>query len=386
MTNRISNHIKMKTQSIIILLFATLVIVSCSQPTDDLQAKKDELEAAKAELQELKSTISSLTKEIEAQDPDFFKSSQSAIRVTSIPAAKTHFEHKIEVRGSVMSRTNVQVGSELPGILTSVRVKEGQQVRKGQVLATINKEDIERNIATTETQLSFAKTVFEKRDRLWKKNIGTEIQYLEAKNNKETLERQLESLKTQLKKTSIVAPISGTIEQVPVKNGQYVQPGFPVVFLVNNANNYVSAEVSEAFVGRFEKGDEVTVNIPSLGDNFSSTIASIGQVINEGSRTFTVEVALPRGNEYKTNTVTLLSLTDYSSEESIVIPSRIIQEDIKGNFVYLIEGDKAKKVHVQLGLSYENQTQVLTGLNGGETIVDKGNRAVADGTTITIQN
>ena len=386
MTNRISNHIKMKTQSIIILLFATLVIVSCSQPTDDLQAKKDELEAAKAELQELKSTISSLTKEIEAQDPDFFKSSQSAIRVTSIPAAKTHFEHKIEVRGSVMSRTNVQVGSELPGILTSVRVKEGQQVRKGQVLATINKEDIERNIATTETQLSFAKTVFEKRDRLWKKNIGTEIQYLEAKNNKETLERQLESLKTQLKKTSIVAPISGTIEQVPVKNGQYVQPGFPVVFLVNNANNYVSAEVSEAFVGRFEKGDEVTVNIPSLGDNFSSTIASIGQVINEGSRTFTVEVALPRGNEYKTNTVTLLSLTDYSSEESIVIPSRIIQEDIKGNFVYLIEGDKAKKVHVQLGLSYENQTQVLTGLNGGETIVDKGNRAVADGTSITIQN
>ena len=386
MTNRISNHIKMKTQSIIILLFATLVIVSCSQPTDDLQAKKDELEAAKAELQELKSTISSLTKEIEAQDPDFFKSSQSAIRVTSIPAAKTHFEHKIEVRGSVMSRTNVQVGSELPGILTSVRVKEGQQVRKGQVLATINKEDIERNIATTETQLSFAKTVFEKRDRLWKKNIGTEIQYLEAKNNKETLERQLESLKTQLKKTSIVAPISGTIEQVPVKNGQYVQPGFPVVFLVNNANNYVSAEVSEAFVGRFEKGDEVTVNIPSLGDNFSSTIASIGQVINEGSRTFTVEVALPRGNEYKTNTVTLLSLTDYSSEESIVIPSRIIQEDIKGNFVYLIEGDKAKKVHVQLGLSYENQTQVLTGLSGGETIVDKGNRAVADGTTITIQN
>lgn len=386
MTNRISNHIKMKTQSIIILLFATLVIVSCSQPTDDLQAKKDELEAAKAELQELKSTISSLTKEIEAQDPDFFKSSQSAIRVTSIPAAKTHFEHKIEVRGSVMSRTNVQVGSELPGILTSVRVKEGQQVRKGQVLATINKEDIERNIATTETQLSFAKTVFEKRDRLWKKNIGTEIQYLQAKNNKETLERQLESLKTQLKKTSIVAPISGTIEQVPVKNGQYVQPGFPVVFLVNNANNYVSAEVSEAFVGRFEKGDEVTVNIPSLGDNFSSTIASIGQVINEGSRTFTVEVALPRGNEYKTNTVTLLSLTDYSSEESIVIPSRIIQEDIKGNFVYLIEGDKAKKVHVQLGLSYENQTQVLTGLSGGETIVDKGNRAVADGTTITIQN
>jgi len=254
-------------------------------------------------------------------------------------------------------------------------------------LATIDSETLEKNIAEVENQLTFAKTVFEKRDRLWKQNIGTEIDYLQAKNNKESLEKSLETLQTQLEKTKIKAPFSGTIEEVPVSAGQIVQPGVPVAFLVSNENMYIHAEVSEAYVGKFKKGDKVNVTVPALNESFESSIVSVGSVINEASRTFTIEVKLPNVDDYlKTNLVTIVELTDYHVDEAIVIPSRIIQEDLQGTYVYKVNGSKAEKVHIKLGQTYNSHSEVLTGLNAGESIVDKGARTIADGSAINIQN
>ena len=150
---------------------------------------------------------------------------------------------------------------------------------------------------------------------------------------------------------------------------------------------YINAEISEAYVGKFNTGDTVSVEIPSLDASFHSEIISVGRVINAASRTFTIEVKLPRKDVFlKTNLVALIKLTDYAADNVVVIPSRIIQEDLKGNFVYMIDGQKAKKVHVDLGYSYDNLTEVVAGLSGEEVVVDKGNRTVAEGTTVSIQN
>lgn len=376
----------MKAQSITAIFLAAIILVACGPKGDELDLKKAELNAAKVTLAELRETITQLEGEITKEDPEYFKAANSAVLVTSMPASKALFEHKIEVRGSVMSRTNVQVGAEMGGKLNSVTVKEGDNVRKGQTLAVFDTEDIQRSINELTTQLDFAKTVFEKRERLWKKNIGTEIEYLQSKNDKESLENQLATVQTTMKKTVVKAPFSGTIEVLPVKVGQVLQPGSPVALLVGNSDMYISTEVSESFVASFKKGDKVSVTIPSLGESFETEVTSIGQVINQASRTFTLEVKLPKNANYKTNQVVVLQLTDYVNDDAVVIPSRIIQEDTKGNFVYLINNNKAKKVHIELGLSYANHTQVVAGLNGGETIVDKGNRAVGDGSTVTIQN
>ena len=375
----------MKAQSITAIFLAAVFLVACG-PEDELEAKKAALDEAKQQRAELTQTINDLTSEISREDPDYFKAANSAIRVTTMPVAKEVFQHKIETRGSILSRTDVEVGAEMSGKLIRVSVKEGDQVRKGQTIAVFDKEDIVRTMDGIKTQLTFANTIFEKRERLWKKNIGTEIQYLEAKTNKETLEKQLASLQTQLNKTSVKAPFTGSIERLPVKVGQVLQMGNPVAFLVGDEDMYISTEVSEAFIGSFKKGDMVTAAVPSIGKTFQTEITSIGQVINEASRTFTLEVALPKTADFKTNQVVVLQMVDYEKEDAVIIPSRIIQEDTEGNFVYLINKDKAKKVHVELGLSYGNSTQVLAGLNGGETIVDAGNRDVADGSIVDIKN
>ena len=388
MTYRISKIYRdMKPQSIITFLFMALVAVSCSQGEEGVEGKKARLTDAKAEIKALRTEIETLETAIIAEDPTFGKRVETATLITTIAAAKTNFEHKIQVRGNVDSRTNVNVSAEMMGLLTAVNVKEGQYVQKGEVLATIDSENLEMTIAELENQLRFATTIYDKRDRLWKKNIGTEIDYLQAKNNKETLENQLATLQTQLAKSEIKATFNGTVEQVPVTKGQIVQPGTPIAFLVSSADMYISAEISESFIGKFKKGDKATVNIPSLGQSFDSQVISVGRVINPASRTFTIEVKLPRNDAYlKTNLVTRITLTDYASENAIVIPSRIIQEDDEGNFVYQVNGNKVNKVHVKLGYSYDNHTEVVTGLAGGEVVVDKGNRTVANGTTVSIQN
>ena len=377
----------MKPQSIITFLILALVAFSCGQKPEGIERKKARLAEAKTERKALATEISDLETQLVAEDPTFNKPVETATLITTVKASKETFNHQIEIRGNVESRTNLTVSAEMMGQLTSLSIVEGQYVKKGQVMATINADNLEKSIEEIENQLSFAKTIFDKRDRLWKKNIGTEVDYLQAKNNKESLEKQLATLQTQLDKTEIRAPFSGTIETVSVRQGEIIQPGMPMAYLVGNSNMYIRAEVSEAFIGKFKKGAEVMVNIPSIGQEKASQIIAVGNVINAASRTFTIEVKLPKvDGQIKTNLVTLLKLTDYSSDNAVVIPSRIIQEDFEGNFVYLVKGKRASKVHVTLGYSYDNHTEVVAGLAGGEVVVDKGNRSVADGTIVNIQN
>lgn len=378
---------QMKAQSITTILIAVLVLTACGAQQDGLDAKKQELTEARQQLKDIRTKIADLEDQIAEEDPTYFNGNEAAALVTTINIDQSLFEHKIEVRGNVLSRTNVYVSAEASGLLKELRIKEGQTVKKGQVLAIIDSEQIEKQIDEVKTRLEYATTIFEKRERLWKKNIGTEVDYLTAKNEKESLEKQLSSLNTQLSKTNIVAPFSGSIEEVPVKAGQFVPMGAQVAFLVSNSDMYINADVSEAYIGKFKVGDKVDVLIPSMNEEFTSTITSIGNVINPASRTFVVEVKLPKIDEYlKANLITIVKITDYKDEDALVIPSRIVQEDLQGNFVYKLAGGEAKKVHVTLGLSFNDKTEVKNGLSVGETVVDKGSRTIADGTKVNVQN
>jgi membrane fusion protein (multidrug efflux system) len=378
----------MKAKLIATIFIALFTIAACAPTTEDLNTKKENLKSSREELKEIRVKIALLEEEIGKEDPSFFNTESAATLVTTVKVENQDFEHRIEVRGAIMSRTNVNVSSESMGRLTAVKIVEGQSVKKGQLLATVDDEQIENAIKEVKTALSYAATIFEKRERLWKQNIGTEVDYLTAKNNKEGLENQLETLNTQLSRTRILAPFSGSIESVPVKAGQVVQMGTPIAFLVSNTDKYINAEISEAYLGKVKDGDIVNVKVPSLNKNFESRVTSIGNIINQASRTFTVEVNLPMTDEtMKVNLITIVEITDYQAPEAVVIPSRIIQEDIIGNFVYTIgTNNKAQKVHVKLGPSFANSTQVLEGLQGGVFVVDKGNRSIADGTRVKVQN
>lgn len=379
----------MKNNYLIIAL--TVLAVACGAPADDnqnLEAKKKDLEAARKEFASLKEKIEKLEKEISEEDSTF-QQTENAILVSTFIAEKKPFEHKVEVRGAVESRKNVLISAQTIGEVERVHVREGQQVTKGQVLVSQNADVTRNSIAELKTSLELANSVYEKQSKLWEQKIGTEIQYLQAKNNKESLERKLATAYAQLDMAIVKAPFSGTIDELPAREGEVASPGIPLVRIVSQQDMYIKADVSERFIGKFKAGDPVEIYFPTLDKKVASKVASVGQVINPENRTFVVEVALPRIDfNVKPNQVTVLELRDYVSEATLAVPTRIIQRDEDGQFIFVVDdrGDRklARKVHVVTGISYNSQTEILEGLEGSELIVDQGYRDLTEGVEVNL--
>lgn len=373
-----------------IYLLAIVILASaCGGGESDVEAKKESLSQLKSQAVELQAQIKALEKEIAEMDPSFLEATNNSVLVTAITVKPESFEHKIEVRGGVESRTNVDVSAKIPGEIKTVYVKEGQRVKAGQTLMVLDDEVTRNNIAELETALELATVVAQKQANLWEKNIGTEIQYLEAKNNKESLERKLATAKSQLRQSIVEAPFSGSIDAVIAKKGEMAQPGLPLLRIVNPDDVHINADVSERFIGKFKIADPVEVYFPSQDKKLVTQIKSVGQVINSQNRTFQIEVYLPKLDfAVKPNQVVVLNLKDYQNDEAFILPTKLIQKDQAGAYVYEIvkdgENTVAKKLHVETGLSFKNETEILKGVKKGQQIAYKGYRELSEGAMVKL--
>ncbi|MCK5206586.1 MAG: efflux RND transporter periplasmic adaptor subunit [Cyclobacteriaceae bacterium] len=378
----------MRTNILFILGFIILSISACEQK-DPLQAKKEELKSQKTKLQKIKTSITELEKEISAMDPDFAKKNRKATLITTTDVEKKTFEHYVEVSGAVKSRKNVLISAENMGNINRILVKEGNEVKRGQLLLSLDIELYQRSLDQLETEYALAKTMFEKQSNLWGQNIGTEVQYLEAKNRKESLENQIANIKTQISKSQIRAPFAGTIENVLVREGEMAQMGSPLVRIVNHRDMYIKADLSESHIGKFKKGDEVVIHFPSINQTIQSRISSVGQIIDIMNRTFSIEALLPLTKfTIKPNLLAIVKLRDIEINGAVVIPAKLIQKDNKGDFVFIAKKDSneliARKIQIDRGITYKNNTMITNGLTGDETLINEGFRDVADGGKVKV--
>ena len=379
-----------KINYIITLTILSALAVACGSASGEqgLAAKKKKLNELQDQSIELKAEIAKLEEEIKAEDPDF-QQKKSAVLVSVETLTKKTFTHSVEIRGAVESRKNVLLSAEAMGKIEAIHVREGQRVSRGQVLVTLDADVVKNNIKQTRAQLDLAKEVFLRQERLWKKNIGTEVRYLEAKANKETLESQLAVLQSQLDMMIVKAPFSGIVDNIPAKVGEVAQPGLPLVRLVNPDDIYISADVSESFLGKFSPNQEVEVYFPSQNKRIKSKVKSVGQTIKMDNRTFELEVELPKLDfPAQPNQVVVLRLVDYRNDQALVVPTEIIQGDNGGNYVYVIkdrEGDQvAVKRQVKVGLSHNLKTEVNAGLNEGDRVVIEGHRDLSEGVQVSV--
>lgn len=363
--------------------FLAALAISCAEE-EGVEAMKTKLSEMKDQVSTLNTEIKSLESEISKLDPEFAKTNKKSILITTAAARKGEFSHFVEVTGSVLSKKNVSISAETAGRILEVPAIEGMRVTKGQILARIDAESIQRNIEEMENSLELATTIFQKQERLWNQKIGTEIQYLEAKNRKEGLEKSLASMKTQLDKALVKAPFNGTVESVDVRIGELVQPGIPMFQFVGESDLFIQADVSESFVGVLRKGDSVDVEFPSINQKMKSKVSSVGGVINPNNRTFKVEVFLPNLFEVKPNMISILKIKDYENKESVMVPAHLILADSEGDYVFIVENGTAKKKYVTRGLTHNNETEIKEGLTGTETLIDKGFREVGDNFSVTV--
>lgn len=368
---------------------ATLVLlVACSAETDSgLEAKKKELDAARTELLALKEKIGNLEKEIVALDPSFAKNN-NAVLISTWPLELKPFEHFVDIRGSVESRKNIGLSALTGGTVEKVLATEGQQVAAGQTLVTLDADILRNTIAELKTSLELATTLYEKQAKLWSQKIGSEVQYLQAKNNKESLEKRLAVTQAQLDQSIIKAPFAGTIDKVNARVGEMASPGMPLVQMVSSGDMYIRADVSEDFIGKLKAGDQVQIFFPAFDKQVKSNITSIGQVINPENRTFRMEARLTSDLQAKPNQVVVVSVRDYVNAKAYQVPTKIIQRDNEGEYIFVTESKDnilvAKKVYIKAGLSYNGHTEIKDGLKGNEQIVFEGFREVTEGAELNL--
>jgi RND family efflux transporter MFP subunit len=367
-----------------ISLLALLAVGCDSGGGDDVASKKARLEKLKAESMETAGEIRTLEEEIGKMDPEFFKQNKKSILITTKQAEKRAFEHFVEVTGSVLSKKNVSISAQTAGTVLEVPAVEGMRVQKGQLLAKIDAETIRLNIDELKTSLNLSTILFEKQSRLWDQKIGTEVQFLEAKNRKESAEKSLASANSQLDKAYVKAPFSGTVESVNIRLGELVQPGTSLIQFVGDSDLFIEADISERYIGVMQKGDSVYVNFPSIDHELYTKVSSVGGIINANNRTFKVEVYLPNTKEVKPNMIAVLKIKDYETEASVIVPSYLILSDNKGDYIFIVKDEVVQKKYVTRGKTYDNQTEILSGLEGNEVLVDKGFREVGDNFTVKI--
>jgi membrane fusion protein (multidrug efflux system) len=386
-------------KKIYLILSCTLLLVSCdsqkevtiesviqSGNLENIRKKKKEVEAQQKVFAEKLFALSNAISKLDTV--------KKLPLVTTQKSEQTIFNHYLELQGAVNTRQNVLLYPEVPGILERVLVKEGNKVKKGQLLAVIKDGGMSQQLQQLESQAALSQTVFERQERLWAQKIGSEIEFLQAKTNYTSQKNAVEQLKNQLEKTNITAPFDGTIDVVYKEEGTVVAPGqgAEVFRILNLENMYVEAEVPENYVSSITKGKKVQVHFPILGKTINSSVRQVGNFINPNNRSFKVEIDVPNPKkDIKPNLTVQLKINDYENKNAVLLPQSIISENAQGEqYIYVVVDKQsndeatAQKVLIETGKTQGDIIEVLAPLTSQMEYIQEGARTVHNGQKVKI--
>ena len=371
----------MKHTTTISILTLAVIIAACGGGD-----KKAELAKLKTEHAANEAKIKTLEAELAKEGPDSTATIRTKdVAITALTPKK--FEYYVQTQGVIESEENIQVSAKSAGIITQVYVREGDVVSKGQTIAQIDNSLVTRGVDEVKSSLELANTVYERQKNLWDQKIGTEVQFLQAKSNKESLERRLASLNEQVDMTRIKSPISGIVDEVQAKAGQNIAPGMPTARVVNSVDLKMTANVSEAYVTNIKKGNKVIVSVPDLKKDFEGKISFVGRNINQLSRTFPIEVDLPSNPDLRPNMTAIVKVIYNSYPSALVIPVNVVQDVNGEKIVYIAEqaGKQlvARRKVITVDAVYDNRAQIK-GLAAGDKVITTGYQGLNDGQAIKI--
>lgn len=365
------------------------------------QSKNEEtdltLEDKKALLTEKQALKKSLEQEINRLQDEIVKLSPELqakpTLIDTIHLNTETFIRNIDIQGSVEADERVSVVSEIPGRILSLTAKEGDYIKAGQLIATLDVEAIDKQIAEVNTSLSLAQDVFDRQSRLWNQNIGSEVQYLQAKNNVERLEKSLETLNHQLNKAKVYAPISGAVDVEVMKQGEYASPGMPIIQILNTSKIKIVTDLPERYLRIVKQGDWVDLNFPSIDMQMKGKVTQLGRTIDPANRTLEVKIAPSKYSSLlKPNLLAEIQVEEVNIPNVVKIPVEYILQEVDGKeFVYVVDFKnpkelRAEKRYIETGESALNEIIVTSGLSDQDIVVSKGARNLSNGELVTYMN
>ncbi len=300
------------------------------------------------------------------------------------------FKHYVNIQGDVESDKTIMITPKTTATVEEILVRAGDDVQKGDILARLDGEITRSQIQEVETQLELAETVYERQQNLREQNIGSEVEFLQAKTQYESAKNQLATLTEQYENYTIRATISGTVDRVDLKVGETVGPTAPVFQLANSDALKVTAQVSEAYITQIEQTDSVEISFPSLDETIHKQLDVVSKAINPSNRTFGVEIYISNESErIRPNMMARVKINDITLQNQIVVPVNAVQQANNTSFVFVAEetenGWTALNREVETGAYYENNQVITDGLEPGELLITAGYANLSDGTLITIQ-
>ena len=371
-----------------LIILMILGLMACGKPAaKNPESIKKEIQKTKQEIGKLEKKVKDLKLKLKANYPEEEK---ATLLVKTKTMKYETFEHSFIANGSIEAVREAMVGAELSGRVQTIHVKEGQRIQEGDLLVTLNSSILENNLAEVRTSSKLARTVYEKRKRLWDKKIGSELEFLQAKNAKESLEDRERALEAQLEMTRIQTPIAGIIENIAVKKGAMALPGLNLLHIVDLRELYVNADISESYLGKIKPGDMVNITFPAYPDfEIKSKIHRIGNVINPENRTVEIQMKVKNQKEIlKPNNLVVIKMVDFSTDQALLVPSIVIKKDMQGEYIYIATKEEdlwiAKKTYITAGLSEGNITMVKSGLSPDQKVIIQGYNLVKNNLAIKL--
>lgn len=363
------------------LVLTTIILASCGEKTST-EKSAEKLGKLKKERAELDKKIADLEKQVNKNNPG----KATAVSITTV--AHQPFTAYIQVQAQVTGDENVLATPQSPGIVKNILVKVGQRVSKGQTLATLDAAAVQQQIQAMDAQLGLAKTLYEKQQKLWAQNIGTQVQLLQSKANYENLLSQKHALVAQREMYLITAPISGVVDGVELKEGDMATPGgngSHGIRVVSKDKLKATANLGENYLGKVQSGDPVLLVFPDLNDSLKTHLSYVSQAVDPVSRAFGVEVRLGSNNRLHPSMSCKMKIANYENKDAIIIPISVVQRTGSGDIVYVAEGNKAKAVVVQVGRISNGNAEILSGLKAGDKVITAGYEDLDNGELITVQ-
>ncbi len=379
----------------IAILSLTTLLVACGggDDTSDIGKKRAERDSLKTVYADLGVRIKALETWLAENDSTVRR---NIATVTAVPLVAGPFVHYVDVHGNVKADKSAALFAQ-GGRVRSIKVKAGDRVRAGELLISIDNDIVAKQIVQAETAAELARTSFEKQANLWEQKVGSEMQYLQAKSQKEQAEAGLAALREQQRLTNITAPFDGTVDDIMVRVGDMTSPMQPAARVVDLSGVQLEADVPESYLKSVKKDAPVKVSFPSLGETFDGELAHVGQFIDPSNRTFKVSVRVPNGQEFmRPNLLSDISIQDMRNDSALIVPSRTVLQDVNGNnYIYVLDATrddeaKARKVLVERLSEYKGMISIAPAspgdLTGGERVVDEGAKNVNEGATVRVAN
>jgi RND family efflux transporter MFP subunit len=370
------------------ILGALVILGACSDMSEKEQLKKN-IADHKQQIRKLEQEVDKLETKLEKEYGSGAVKNKIAVNLKTV--RYDTFRHFVRVNGKVEAVKNAFISPESNGRINDILVNEGEHVAKGELLVELNTSVTRNSIEEVKTSLELANEMFQKQKDLWNQNIGSEIEYLQARNRKESLEKKLETLQSQLEMARIRAPFSGIVDEILQKEGEMGMPGRQILRLVNLDKMEIEADVSEEYLSRIQKDDRVEVSFSAFPNlTRQLPISRIGNIIQPDSRTFTIEMFMDNPQHLiKPNLVAEVKINDFTADSALIVPSIIVKQDMKGSYVYRVvkKGESliARKTYVETGESYNDNTMITEGLTVNDKVITAGYNVVSNGLEVSVK-